>query len=182
VPITELLLPEFDDEMSNTKRLLERVPESAFAYKPHEKSMTLGRLASHVAELPFWAKRAIDLDVLEMQPGRKPYIAKSRDELLQTFEKNVREARQAIVSATDDHLKKPWTFKFKDRVVFTKPRYLALRSMMMNHLIHHRGQLGVFLRLNDIEIPGMYGPSADENAIFESAPDKHGKEVEARRG
>jgi uncharacterized damage-inducible protein DinB len=182
MPLTELLLPEFDDEMSKTKKILERVPETAFEYKPHDKSMSLGRLASHIAELPFFAKRTIDLDVFEAQPGRTPYVAKSRAELLDTFERNAQDARQVIMSATDEHLKKPWTLKFGHRTVFTMPRYLALRAMMMNHIIHHRAQLGVFLRLNDVEIPGMYGPSADEKKLLESDPDKFLKEAGARRG
>jgi len=160
--ISETLLPEFDQEMANTRKLLERVPDGKADYKPHEKSMPLGRLASHVAELPSWATHTIDVEVLELKPGMKPYLAESRKELLEAFDKNVAEARSKIAGATDEHLAKTWTLKFGDQTIMAIPRSAVLRSVVMSHLIHHRAQLGVYLRLNEIEIPGMYGPSADE--------------------
>jgi len=168
--IREMLLPEFDEEMRNTRKLLERVPEHKLAFKPHEKSMTLGRLASHVAELPGWAKHTIEMEGLDLTPGQQPPSAKSREELLATFDKNVAEARELIVRATDEHLQKTWTLKFGGNTIFSMPRSMVLRSSVMNHLIHHRAQLGVYLRLNEVEIPGMYGPSADEMKAWDSTP------------
>ena len=162
MPISQMLLPEFDEEMKSTRKLLERVPENQWAYKPHEKSMTLGRLAGHVAELPGWGKTTIETDGLDIQPGQQPYIAKSRKELLDTFDKNAAEARKAIAAVTDEQLQKTWTLTFAGKPVFSLPRLAVLRSSFLNHLIHHRAQLGVYLRLNEVDIPGMYGPSADE--------------------
>jgi uncharacterized damage-inducible protein DinB len=169
MPISQMLLPEFDEEMKNTRKLLERVPEDKFSYQPHAKSMTLGRLAGHVAELPEWAKAAIELDELDLEPGQQPYMAKSTQDLLNTFDKNVTEARKAISGASDEHLQKIWTLTFAGKPAFSMPRVAVLRGSVMNHLIHHRAQLGVYLRLNEVEIPGMYGPSADEMKFW-SAP------------
>lgn len=164
------LVPEFDDEMKNTRKILERVPEDKLDYKPHERSMELGRLASHVAELPGWTVNVIDKDVLDLRSGDwKPFIAKSRKELLDTFDKSVAEARSRIANVSEADLQKTWTFKFDGNPVFSMPRVQVLRSTMLNHLIHHRAQLGVYLRLNNIEIPGMYGPSADEMKFWDPA-------------
>ncbi|MGI8992569.1 MAG: DinB family protein [Bryobacteraceae bacterium] len=160
--ISEMLLPEFDEEMKNTRKMLERVPEDKFDYKPHEKSMTMDRLASHVAELPVWAKHTFEMDVLDMQPGQQPYLAKSKKELLEHFDKQVAEARRLIADATDQKLNEIWTFKYAGKTVIEMPRAAVLRSMVMNHMIHHRAQMSVYLRLVDVEVPGMYGPSADE--------------------
>jgi uncharacterized damage-inducible protein DinB len=162
MPISQALLPEFDQEMINTRRILERVPENKLDYKPHQKSMPLGRLASHIAELPGWAKATVELEGLDLQPGQKAFLATSRKELLDAFDKNVSEGRAAIARATDDALMKTWTLSVSGTPVLSLPRAAILRGMVMNHLIHHRGQLGVYLRLNEIAIPGMYGPSADE--------------------
>lgn len=160
--ISQTLLPEFDQEMASTRKLLEVVPEDKFDYKPHEKSMAMGRLAGHVAELPLWAATTIKVDELNIQPGDKPFEPATKAELLATFDKNAAEARKTIAEVSDEHLAKPWTLKFSGKEIFTMPRFAILRSMAMNHLIHHRAQLGVYLRLNDIPIPGMYGASADE--------------------
>lgn len=164
----EALVPEFDEEMKNTRKLLERVPEDKFDYTPHKKSMSLGRLATHVAELPGWTVNVLDKEVLDMQPGEyKPAVANSRRELLDIFDKSVAEARSRIEKATPADLEKSWTFKFGGNTVFSMPRALVLRSTMLDHIIHHRAQLGVYLRLNDVEIPGMYGPSADEMKFWQ---------------
>ena len=166
-------VPEFDEEMRNTRKMLERVPEDKLDYMPHEKSMSLGRLASHVAELPGWAMNVIDKEVLDMQPGEfKPVIAKSRKELLEMFDKSVAEARSRIANASEADLQKTWTFKFGGNPVFSAPRAHILRTTMLNHIIHHRAQLGVYLRLNNVELPGMYGPSADEMKFWEPKPEK----------
>jgi uncharacterized damage-inducible protein DinB len=162
MPFSETLLPEFDEEMKNTRTLLACVPDGKFDYQPHEKSMTLGRLASHVAELPEWTAFTLDREVFDLQPDFKPRIASSRTELFEMFDKSVADAREKIAAASDEEWQKTWTFNYAGKTVFSMPRSVVMRSVIMNHLIHHRAQLGVFLRLNDVLIPGMYGPSADE--------------------
>jgi uncharacterized damage-inducible protein DinB len=169
--ISETLLPEYDQEMANTRKMLERVPEGKWTWKPHEKSMTLGRLARHVAELPQWAGYTLGHDSLDIAPlGAPPYQPppppSSRQELLEIFDKSVTAARAAISQASDEHLTHPWTLLHGGKTVFTLPRISVLRTSVMNHSIHHRAQLGVYLRLNDVPIPGMYGPSADEGQMF----------------
>src|SRR4051812_27248114 len=168
--LAQMLLPEFDQEMKSTRKLLACVPDDKLNFKPHDKSMALGRLAGHVAELPNWATHTIKLQTLDItpKPGEefKAYAAPSQEDLLKTFDKNVAEAREAIVGASDEHLGKIWKLIFQGNDVIAMPRAVVLRSVVMNHLIHHRAQLGVYLRLNDIAIPGMYGPSADEGRMF----------------
>lgn len=159
--ISELLLPEFEEEMKNTRKILERVPDD-FGFKPHEKSMELGRLASHIAELPSWAKHTLQMEVLNLEPGTQGYSAKSRQELLDKFDSDVAEARTSIAGASEEDWKKTWTLKFAGDTILSMPKYSVMRSMVINHLVHHRAQLGVYLRLNEVELPGMYGPSADE--------------------
>jgi uncharacterized damage-inducible protein DinB len=153
---------DFNDEMQNTRKLLERVPldDAHRSYKPHDKSMQLDRLASHVAELPAWPKIALAGELFELQPDFKPHIAASTAELLELFDKSAEEGRAAIAGATDEAMQKNWTFKYRE-FSFTEGRMRVIRSFI-NHLVHHRAQLGVYLRLNGIAIPGMYGPSADE--------------------
>ena len=154
---------DFDQEMNSTRKLLERIPldDAHRNYKPHEKSMPLDRLATHVAELPSWAKLALTSELFELKPGFQPRIAKSRAELLEIFDQSVKEGRMAIDAATEEDMQKSWSFKFGETIAFTAPRTSVLRSFI-NHLVHHRAQLGVYLRINGIAIPGMYGPSADE--------------------
>ena len=164
--ISQALLPEFDQEMQNTRKMLERVPEGKDDYKPHPKSMPLGRLASHVAEMPQWGKMTLETEVLNLEPGMQPFKAKSRQDLLDTFDKNVREARAAIEKASDQDWMKTWTLNFGGNPMMSMPRIAVVRGMVMNHLIHHRAQLGVYLRMNEIAVPGMYGPSADEGNMF----------------
>jgi uncharacterized damage-inducible protein DinB len=160
--MSEALLPEFDQEMANTRKILEVVPDDKFDYKPHEKSMALGRLASHIAEMPTWATHTLQQEVLEIAVGQKPYIAENRAQLLADFDKAVVEAREKIAAATDADLAVTWSLIYGGKKVMSMPRAVVLRSVVMNHMIHHRAQLGVYLRLNEIAIPGMYGPSADE--------------------
>jgi len=165
---SQTLLPEFDEEMKNTRKLLECVPDGKFDYQPHAKSMTLGRLASHVAEMPDWAATTLKTEVLEMSPGMKPHVAASRAELLEKFDKGVADARAVIAAASDQDWQKTWTFKYAGETIISMPRSAVMRSTVMNHLVHHRAQLGVYLRLNDLAIPGMYGPSADEMKFWEA--------------
>jgi uncharacterized damage-inducible protein DinB len=169
MPFSENLLPEFDEEMKNTRKILECVPDGKFDYRPHPKSMTLGRLSTHVAEVPSWATFTLDSDVFDLPPDFKPRIATSRAELLSIFDKSVAEARQRIAAASDQDWQKIWTFKVAGKTVMSVPKSVVMRSSIMNHLVHHRAQLGVFLRLNEVAIPGMYGPSADEQQFREAA-------------
>ena len=162
MPIAQSLLPEFDQEMKSTRKLLECVPDGKFDYKPHERSMTLGRLAAHVGEMPNYAVATLSLERLDFKGDEKPYAPTTRKELLETFDKTVVQARELLAKATDEDLAKVWTLNYKGQDVFSMPRAAVLRSMVLSHLIHHRGQLGVYLRMNNVEIPGMYGPSADE--------------------
>ena len=166
--ISQMLLPEFDQEMASTRKMLERVPDGKSEYKPHEKSMPMGRLAGHVAELPSWAKHTLDVEVLELQPGQTGYTATSTAEMLKVFDQYVIEARAKIAAATDDDWGKIWTLKFGGNTVFSMPRIAVMRGVVMNHLIHHWAQLGVYLRLNEVPVPGMYGPSADEMQFWKA--------------
>jgi uncharacterized damage-inducible protein DinB len=164
--ISQSLLPEFDQEFANTRKMLERVPDDKLAWKPHAKSMSLGSLATHIAEVPGWMGVTILQDTFDVAPvGGPKYVRpdlKSRQEILDLFDKNVPLARAALASASDQQLLGPWSMLKAGQVMFTMPRVAVLRSFLMNHNIHHRAQLSVYLRLNDIPIPGMYGPSADE--------------------
>ena len=160
---SQSLLPEFVSEMKNTRKILECVPDDKMDYKPHPKSMDMARLATHVAEMAGWAGPTIDLEVLDIPGDYKPHIATSRAELLQIFDKNVAEARPKIEATSDEHWQKMWSLKFGGHEVLHMPRAAVMRAVVMNHIIHHRAQLGVYLRLNNVAIPGMYGPSADEN-------------------
>jgi uncharacterized damage-inducible protein DinB len=165
--ISELILPEFDEEMANTRKLLERVPEGRNDYKPHEKSMSLGKLASHVATLPEWGKHTFEVDVLEIQTDTPQFLANTHAELMAKFDEGVKEARALIAAASDKDFGETWTLKFGGKPIVAQSRYLVLRGMVLNHLIHHRAQLGVYIRLHDLEIPGMYGPSADEMKFWQ---------------
>jgi uncharacterized damage-inducible protein DinB len=162
--IAESLLPEFDREMGITRRVLERVPDAQFTWKPHDKSMTLGRLAEHLAELPLWARVSIVDSGIDMSVGRPAgYVPPStRAAVLEMFDRNVADARAALSGRTDAELMAPWTLKSQGKEVFTMPKAVVLRSFVMNHMVHHRGQMSVYLRLQNVPVPSMYGPSADE--------------------
>ena len=162
----EMYAAEFDLEMKSTRRMLESVPEEQMSWRPHEKSMLLARLASHVAELPYRAAQVIELEALVRQPGFTPYIAASKEELLKKFDETSEAARKAIAVASEEHLKQTWAVKFGEKTILEMPRAMALRRIVMDHLIHHRGQLSVYLRLLDVPVPGMYGPSADETPLM----------------
>ena len=167
--VSQNLLPEFDEEMKNTRKLLECVPDGKFDYKPHAKSMTMGQLATHVAQMPSWAATTMDVELLEFGPDFKPTMAHTRAELLEMFDKGVTDARPKIAAASDADWQKTWTLKFNGKTFLSMPRAAVMRGTVMNHMIHHRAQLGVYLRLNEVAIPGMYGPSADEAAVWETA-------------
>jgi uncharacterized damage-inducible protein DinB len=164
--LAQMLLPEFDNEMKTTRRLLERVPEEKMGWQPHEKSMTLGRLASHLAELARFGGAVLSTDFLDFAPAGatplKRLDSRSRQEVLDVFDANVLQSREAIAQADDAAFGQPWTLRAGDHVVFSLPRIAAIRTMLMSHTIHHRGQLAVYLRLTDTPVPSIYGPSADE--------------------
>jgi uncharacterized damage-inducible protein DinB len=165
MPIKDGILPEFDHEMGTTRRLLERVPEADFAWRPHEKSFPLGHLASHIANLPNWIGITMDgseIDVAEAGENARPTPAATLAELLQRFDDNVKTARAKIDEQTDPAFFVPWTLKNGGQVVFTMPKLSVLRTFVINHLIHHRGQLSVYLRLRNVPLPSIYGPTADE--------------------
>jgi uncharacterized damage-inducible protein DinB len=156
---------DFQEEMANTRKMLERIPldDAHREFKPHEKSMPIDRLATHVAEMPGWIKMALESELLHLKPeDYKPHIAKSTPELLEIFDNAVKEGAGAIEGATEADMQKNWTFKWGDQFAMTEPRPKVIRSFV-NHIVHHRAQLGVYLRLNGIPVPGMYGPSADEH-------------------
>lgn len=164
--LAESMLPEFDHEMANTRKTLERVPDEKFSWKPHDKSFAMGALASHIANLPSWTNVTIGRDEFDMAPPGAERMTTpqchSRQEVLESFDKNVSEARKAIAGTSDEQMFQPWRLLAGGKEVMSMPRIAVLRSFVMNHTIHHRAQLGVYLRLNDIPVPSIYGPSADE--------------------
>ena len=164
--ISETLLPEFDQEMANTRKVLERVPAAKFSFKPHPKSSEFGALAAHVANMADWAGLTLETDSFDYAPpGAPPYETPkfaSTDELLAAFDKSVAKARGALAASEDVSLLAPWTLMAGGKTIMTMPKVAVIRTFVLNHTIHHRAQLGVYLRLNDIPVPALYGPTADE--------------------
>lgn len=171
--IGQSLLPEFDQEMQNTRKTLERVPDNKWSWKPHEKSGTLGWLAAHVGTVPEWIKVTLNTEELDYAPvdgpSYEPPKIENRAQLLAAFDKGVAEARAAIEKANDADFAKNWTLLGGGQTIFTMPRIACIRSMCLNHLYHHRGQLTVYFRLLGVAVPGLYGPSADEGQPQASA-------------
>ena len=167
--IAESVLPEFDQEMAATRKLLERVPEADADWKPHPKSMSMGQLAAHLANLLTWGVMTMDRTVFDMNPpGGPPWTSPTfgnRAANLQTFDQNVIACRAALAGASDADYMVPWSLANKGQVLMTMPRVVCIRSFVLNHLIHHRGQMGVYLRLRDVPVPSVYGPSADEGQM-----------------
>lgn len=162
--IRDAMLPEFEHEVAITRRLFERIPDDKFSFKPHPKSMDMASLATHICELTDWTPDTIGKDSIDLagyDPSKRK-IAASRTELLAWFDKSVANARAALAKAEDAQLMQPWSLKSGEMVFFTMPKAAVLRSFVFNHSVHHRAQLSVYLRLNDIPVPAMYGPSADE--------------------
>jgi uncharacterized damage-inducible protein DinB len=165
--IAEILLQDFDHEMLGTRTTLERVPEQNPDFKCHEKSMPMGYLAVHVSTLPRFGITILTTDVLDMATQKwPPMVFESREKLLADLDTLAAEARGLLASATDEHLQKHWKLAWGDRTFADAPRSTLYRSMFFNHLIHHRAQLGVYLRLNNIPVPALYGPSADDKLGF----------------
>jgi uncharacterized damage-inducible protein DinB len=164
--ISQLLLPEFDQEMANTRKTLERVPDDRWGWKPHEKSGTLGWMAGHIATMNDWTIQTIKTYQLDFAPVNGPRYEQpktsNRKELLEVFDRLTREARAALAGASDEDLRKPWTLLMGGQVLFTMPRYAVLRSFCFNHTIHHRAQLTMYFRALNVPVPALYGPSADE--------------------
>lgn len=158
--ITQAMLPEFDQEMATTRKLLERVPSDKGEWKPHPKSFALGHLAQLVAWMPGWISQTLGSTELNLAGGGG-YSFEKTEMLLELFDQNVQKAREALNSAKDAELQVPWSLKHGERVLFTAPRGPVVR-MHINHLVHHRGQLSVYLRLLDVPLPSIYGPTADE--------------------
>jgi len=171
----EVMLPEFDLEMHYTRKHLERVPEDRFGWKPHEKSMPLGRIAGFLAVIPTWSIDILQKDSFDVAPATPSQRMKeltTRAALLEQFDNNVVSGRAAIAAASDEQMMKPWSLEAGGKVLFRQPRHLVLRTFFLNHTIHHRAQLGVYLRLNDIPVPAVYNASADEmgGMFMESEP------------
>jgi len=161
--LNQAFIAELKHEAKSTERILERVPEGKFDWKPHEKSMTLGRLASHVAELPAFLNSILNMDEFDFAKGHyKASHPKTPEELIEVFHQKLDEVIQTLQDTSDEKMQASFTLRSGDHVIASLPRMVAVRSMALNHIIHHRGQIAVYLRLLDIPVPGMYGPSADE--------------------
>ena len=156
------LVPEFDVEMANTRKALERVPDDKLDYKPHEKSFSLRDLAAHVANIPTWTDITLTTTELDLEQPFDRTLPTTRDEILSHFDASVSSARAVLEKTSAEEMKVDWTLRTGDQVWFSQPRSQIFRSFVMSHLVHHRAQLTVYLRLLDIPVPGMYGPSADE--------------------
>jgi uncharacterized damage-inducible protein DinB len=166
VAIADLLLPEFDNETATTRRVLAEVPDDRPDWKPHERAFTVAHLAQLVSGIPSWTPMIVEDTEFDLAPPGKPqsspYSNQTIEKLLADFDKNVIAARAAIASTSDEDFQVQWTLKSGGNVIMTMPRYAMLRSMMLNHLVHHRAQLGLYLRMLGCRVPSMYGPSADD--------------------
>ena len=160
--LAQSLLPEFDQEMANTRKTLERVPDDKLEWRPHPKSGTMGWLAGHLAILPNLGKMVMTVSEFDLSSPRPRPEFRSSKEVLAAFDQNVSNARAAISALSDADAMAQWKLKNGDKTIFALPRIAVLRTMLMSHMIHHRAQLGVYLRLNDVPVPSIYGPSADE--------------------
>jgi len=163
------LLPELDHEMAGTRSTLERLPADKLGWKPHPKSFSMGDLATHLVELPGWAVATLKLDQLDIAPVGGPAFQRvtviSAAEALEKFDKSLAEARGLLASASDEHMMGNWSLLMGGRTIMTMPRVAVLRSFVLNHNVHHRAQLGVYYRMNDVPVPALYGPSADEGSM-----------------
>jgi len=167
--ISEMLLPEFEQEMASTRKVLARVPEDKFDWKAHGKSNSVGWVVRHLAEIPAWTGMVLGSSELDINPpgGKKytPSTETSLTKILETFDANVAAAKAELANTSDAKFGETWTFLSNGQVVFTMPKYNVVRSMVFNHTIHHRAHLLAYLRLNDVPVPGMYGPSGDESSF-----------------
>ena len=162
MPIVDALVPEFDHEMATTRKVLERVPEQKFDWKPHARSFALGDLATHVANIVWWGEMTLNQPEYNLEGQARQPAAPSRTALLEIFDRNAAATRAALTAKSDAELMAPWSLKHGRQTIFTMPKAAVWRSFVMNHLVHHRAQLAVYLRMQDVPVPAMYGPSADE--------------------
>lgn len=162
--LSQPVLAEFLQEAATTRRALERVRDDCLDWRPHEKSWTMRELASHLAEMPTWLEGILNTPGMNTEDtfDWQPFKAENRQELLDKFDKSVSDAERMLSQAADEALKQTWSFKAGDKTIFEAPRVGVVKTMLINHAVHHRGQLTVYLRLNDIPVPSIYGPSADE--------------------
>ena len=163
--IADILLLDFDNQISNNRRTLERIPDDLGDFKPHDKSMPFGRLAMHCATIPLFGHYILEDDGMDMAASKRPHMPldwKGRDHALAALDDAAAKCRASLASASDDALQKPWRFTFGEQLIGERPRATMFRTLFFDHMIHHVAQLGVYLRLNDIPVPGLYGPSADE--------------------
>jgi uncharacterized damage-inducible protein DinB len=168
--IGQSMLGELDYEMANSRRTLERLPVNKLEWKPDSRSMPMGQLAGHIVEMLGWGSMVLTTPSLDMNPGdHQLFIPKSQEELLSEFDKNLRTLRSTLASAKDEDMMKEWALRIGGQVLFSMPRVGVMRSMIMNHIIHHRAQLTVYYRLNGVPVPALYGPSADEGQMATSA-------------
>lgn len=159
----QTLAAELKHEAATTRKMLERVPEDKFDWQPHEKSMKLGRLATHVAEISHWVNATLTQDEMDFATSDyKPSTANTAQALVEILDKTVGEATELLENVSDEDIKKKWRLRSGEKIFFELPKIAVIRSLVLNHLIHHRGQLSVYLRLNDVPLPGVYGPTADE--------------------
>ena len=159
----DAFIVEFDHEMAATRRVLERVPDDAFEWTPHERSFSLGGLASHLAQLPHWGRQILEAEAYDLAgaTGKSPAKA-TRADILETFDRHVSDVRRTLTAGSDAELQAVWTLKRGTHVVLSMPRIAALHRFLLHHIIHHRGQMTVYLRLRDVPVPPLYGPTADE--------------------
>ena len=175
MPLRDLLLQELELEAAFTRKHLERVPMNTLGFKPHSKSMTLGELSTFLAVIPTWGIFALTTDSLDVAPGGEPLpqqeVVRSHQELLDMFDRNVLGLRASLGKASDPHLQKPWSLVASGNAIFMQPRYLVFRTLCLNHMVHHRAQLGVYFRLLGVRVPAVYNDSADEKGgMFIDAP------------
>ncbi len=162
--LKDSVLSELDAEIAATRRLLERVPDNALEWRPHEKSMSLGGLATHLAQLPHWGTAILSGDGYDLERDATGHAAEltSRGDILRVFDRHSGEVRRALVESGDAQLAAPWSLSRGGHTVMSLPKLSALRRFLVNHLVHHRGQLTVYLRMHDVPLPPLYGPTADE--------------------
>ena len=163
--LADALLPEFDREISITRRLLERVPDDRLSWKPHPKSMSLGGLATHLSNLPWWGEMTLTQSEFDTAANGRQADATSRSQILETFDRNASATRAALSGKSDAEFMAPWALKNGSQTIFSMPKAVVWRSFVLSHLVHHRGQMSVYLRLLDLPVPSIYGPSADEGGL-----------------
>ena len=160
--INEAFLGELDYEATSTRKMLERIPADKFDWKPHEKSMTMGQLAIHVADMFTWYSATLETDEMDFAKGYEQPKPENAEQLVALFDKNLAAAKESLKNASAENFGNSWRLRNGEQIFFEMPKTAVLRTFVVNHIVHHRGQLAVYLRLNDIPVPSVYGPSADE--------------------